>query len=527
MENRRSTSTVELTQVPESFWMASTPDTNYPALDQDIRADVAIVGGGLVGITTAFLLKKEGLKIAVIEADRIGQGTTGHTTAKITSQHGLIYHSLKKQMGEEMARQYADANQTAIQAIEQIITENNIKCDFSWRSAYVYTLSDQYTQQIAAEAKTASGLGISSHYLEETPLPFRVKAALRFDKQAQFHPRKYLLALAETIPGEGSCIFEQTRAIDIEEGSLNKVITKRGNKVSAPRVIIASHFPFYDGLGLYFTRIHQERSHVLGIKIHGPFPDGMYINAENPTRSLRSQDYEDGELVLVGGEHYKTGQGQNIMGHYENLREFALGTFSVEKILFRWSTQDCTTLDQVPYVGNLTSKTPNLYVATGFGKWGMTNSTASAMILKDLIVKGESPWQEVYNPSRSTVLASAPEFIKQNVDVSVNYVSGKLAPLPDKVDVQSGEGTVAESDGNRVGEYRDEQGTLYIIDTTCTHMGCEVNWNDAEMTWDCPCHGSRFTYKGDIVEGPAHNPLNHLNQGPNEVDPNIFRTLSE
>lgn len=492
-----------LEKAPHSYWMASTPQTGYPALDEDITVDVAIVGGGMVGITAAYLLKREGLKVAVIEADHILQGTTGHTTAKVTSQHGLIHDKIKNSMGEEKARQYADANESAIRMIAQLVKEKNIDCDFTWSSAYVYTHKDEYVEQIKDEVETASRLGINASYLDEIPLPFKVKAAVRFDDQAHFHPRKYLLALAKEIPGGGSYIFEQTRAINIEEGSTCSVLTNRNKKVTASNIIIASHYPFYDWHGLYFTRIYPERSYALGVRINGKYPGGMYITAEDPTRSLRSQPYGHSELVIVSGEHHKTGQGENTLNHYWKLIDFACETFDVQDVPYHWSTQDCMSVDDVPYVGHLTSKTPNLYVATGFRKWGMTNSTASAMILKDLIVKGDSPWEPVYNPSRTTIRASAKNFIVENANVAAQLVKGKLQALPEDIDIKEGEGKVVEVDGQRAGAYRDERGTLHLVDTTCTHLGCEVQWNAAEKTWDCPCHGSRYTYEGEIVEGPT------------------------
>lgn len=505
----------------ESYWLASTGTTNHPALEQDIKADVAIVGGGMVGITAAYLLKKEGLRVAVIEAGRILQGTTGHTTAKVTSQHGLIYSKIKKYMGEERAKQYADANEAAIGMISDLIKNESIECDFHWEPAYVYTHTDSYIQEIADEASTAASLGIKASFMESIPLPFGVKAAVKFDGQARFHPRKYMLALAKTIEGDGSHIFENSRVVDIDEGNPATVTTKQGKKVTAGNVIIASHFPCYDGMGFYFARMYPERSYVLAVKAGKKFMGGMYITAEDPGRSIRSQDYEGEEILLIGGEHHKTAHGTNLNKHYENLLEFARTNFDMQELLYRWSTQDYTTLDKVPYVGRLTANKPNIYVATGFKKWGMTNSTAAAMLIKDLIVKGQSPWADVYNPSRFIPNPSITSFITINADVAAKLVSGKLKPVPYNIELEKGEAKVVELEGQKMGVFKDDAGKLHMVDTTCTHLGCELKWNDAERTWDCPCHGSRFTYEGAIVEGPAINELSSDCHEPNRIDPNL------
>lgn len=499
------------TKPPQSFWMASIPNIDYPTLNEDLKVDVAIVGGGITGILCAFLLEKEGLKIAIVEADRILQGTTGHTTAKITSQHGLIYSKIKNQLSEELAWQYADANESSIRMIEKIAKENDIECDFVPQSAYVYTLQDKYVDKILDEANIASSLGIRASYLEEIPLPYPIKAAVRFDNQAQFHPRKFLLPLAKKITDNGVQIFEQSRIVDIEEDGNYVLISNQGKKIIAEKVIIASHYPFYNKHGLYFTRIYPERSYVIAIKAKQNYPGGMYITAEDPGRSLRSQSSDDGELVFIGGEHHKTGQGVDTVNHYEALVDFANGVYTVEDIPYRWSTQDCMTLDGLPYVGHFTSNTPNLYIATGYGKWGMTNSMSSSRILRDLIIDGKSAWLDVYNPSRETLKASAKNFVVENLNVADKLIEGKISPLPQKVNIKPGEGKIIEANGQRAGAYRDERGTLHVVDTTCTHMGCELNWNSAEKSWDCPCHGSRFTYEGDVIEGPALRPLDNHN----------------
>ncbi len=492
---------------PQSYWMGSIDKSKLDSLKEDIKVDAAIVGGGIVGITTAYLLKKEGLKVVLLEADRILHGTTGHTTAKITCQHDLIYDKIKKKMGMEMVAQYYDANQMALQWITSLVEEKRIVCDFVPQPAYVYTQSDDYIQKIQDEADTAKALAIPSEYVEEIPLPYAVKAALRFDGQAQFHPLKFLNALAGEIPGDGSAVYEQTRAVDIHNGKVFTVTTGQGHKVTAKKVVIATHFPFYDGYGMYFTRLFPDRSYALGITISEEYPGGMYITAEDPGRSLRSQAFKEGTLIIVGGEHHKTGQGPDTRTHYENLMTFSNDTFTVKDIPYRWSTQDYSTPDDVPYVGLLTAATPNLYVACGFRKWGMTNGTASAHLLKDLIIKGVSPWQTVYNPSRFTIAASAKNFVVENADVAKHLITGKLASVPKTLDIGVGEAKVVEVDGQKLGAFRDTQDKIHWVDTTCPHLGCELHWNTAERSWDCPCHGSRFTYEGEIIEGPAQKPL--------------------
>jgi len=498
---------IDFTRPPQSYWMASTTTTNYPSLNEDLKVDLAIVGGGIAGVLCAYFLGKEGIKIAIIEADRILQGTTGHTTAKITSQHGLIYSKLKTTLGQEIAKQYADANEEAIKMFKKIADENKIECDLKEQSSYIFTLRDGYVDKILDETDTAVSLGLNAAYLEETPLPFKVKAAIRFDNQAQFHPRKFLLALAGKITEAGGLIFEQSRVVNIDEAGKYVLTAKNGKKVTAEKVIIASHYPVLNKAGMYFSRIYPERSYVIAIKAKDAFPGGMYINAEEPARSLRSLPTENGELIIIGGEHHKTGQGEDTINHYNALVDFANKYFTVEDISYRWSTQDCMTMDSLPFTGRFTSDTPDMFITTGYGKWGMTNSMASAMILRDLIIKGESPWQDAYNPSRVTVAASAKSFVVENLNVAKNLIKGKIQDLPENIEIKKGEGKIIEADGQRAGAYRDENGKLHIVNTTCTHMGCELNWNSAEKSWDCPCHGSRFTYEGDIIEGPAVEPL--------------------
>lgn len=497
---------------PESYWIASSSTPNYPKLEENISVDVAIIGGGITGITSGYLLTKEGLRVAIVDADRILKGTTGHTTAKITSQHDLMYDKMIQQIGVEKSKQYAESNEKAIQVISKIIEEKNIDCDFSLQNAYIYTQSDVYIEDIKNEVKAALDLGIDAFYTDTLPLPFPIKGAIGFKNQAQFHPLKFLSSLVEDITQGGSSIFENTKAVDIEELEDHQysVLMENGNNITASKVIIATHYPFSNIKGLYFSRIYQERSYIVALKAKSKFPEGMYINAEEPGRSLRSQPFGDSELILVGGEGHKTGYGKDMDSHYKNLIDFANKTFDVEEILYRWSAQDCMTMDNIPFIGSISPKHPNVFVATGFKKWGMTSSTVSAMVLRDLIVKGESPWAEVYDPSRFINTGSIWTFIKENLGVAVSFITGKLFSGSLDSHLEKGEGKIIDVDGQKVGAYKDEHGKLYFVNTTCTHLGCEVQWNNAEQTWDCPCHGSRFSPIGDVIEGPAFEPLERI-----------------
>lgn len=512
MDKKQSAADIRFKNPPNSYWIASTPETNYPALKEDLKVDVAIVGGGMVGITSAYLLVQEGLKVAVLEADRILLGTSAHTTAKLTSQHGLIYAQLQKGLGQEKTKLYAEANESALHFVAKLIEEQQIDCDFSWQPAYLYTESEDYVQKIEDEAKAASDLGLKASFETKLELPLKIRGAVRFEQQAQFHSRKYLLALAQKIVDKGGSLFEQTRVVDLEgEGQGPYTLTTAaGHKVTAPHVIMAAHYPFNFFPGLYFTKLYTERDYAVVAKAQEKFPGGIYVNAENPTRSLRSLPTEEGERILIVGEQHKTGQGENLRNHYENLMDFAEQLFTVENFPYRWSAQDCTSLDDVPYIGRMSSQSPNLYVATGFRKWGMTHSTVSGLLLRDLIVKGKSPWEEVYDPSRMTTLSSAGQFFIQNADVAANLVSGKLESVPGKVEADPGEGNVERRDGQRVGVFKDEQGKIHTVDTSCAHLGCELHWNDAERSWDCPCHGSRYTVDGEILEGPTVKTLKVL-----------------
>lgn len=498
----------KLPEFPESFWTDSTDLPSFPRMDQDIHVDAVIIGGGITGITSAYLLANKGLKVAIVEADKLLNGTTGHTTAKITAQHDLIYDELITNMGTSKARLYYEANIEALEFIKETIEQDHIDCDFSTQDAYIYATTEEYAQKIQREAKAYEKLHIDGGLVDTIPLDINVKNALIMRNQAQFHPLKYLKHLVQNITEKGGLIFENTVAVNVETGTQPTVLTRDGGRVTANYILACSHFPFYEGLGLYSARMYAERSYVLAAKPKSKFPGGIYINAGKPTRSLRSVTINGEEMILIVGESHKTGQGIDTMKHYEALEAFGEQTFGLETIPYRWSAQDLTTLDKVPYVGAITSEQPNILIATGYRKWGMSNGTAAALLLCDTVLGKKNKFQSLYTPSRFYANPSLKTFFVENANVVSHLIKGKLEMTnlnPNML--PNDEGAVISIKGERKGAYRDTEGKLHIVDTTCTHVGCEVEWNSGDRTWDCPCHGSRFSYTGEVIEGPAEKPL--------------------
>jgi glycine/D-amino acid oxidase-like deaminating enzyme/nitrite reductase/ring-hydroxylating ferredoxin subunit len=490
-----------------SYWIETAVGPEYPAAPPNYRADVVVIGGGIAGLTAAHLLKRAGKTVVVIEGGRIAADVTGHTTAKLTSLHRLCYRHLIDMFDERRARQYAEANQAAIDFVESTARENGIDCDFVRKPAYTYAQSKDGRRKVTEEVDAALRLGLPAHLVENLPLPLHSEGAIRFDGQAQFHPRKYLLGIAKTIPGEGSAIFEGTRVLEIADEAPISVRTTTGT-VHANDVIQASHWPVHDRPGLFFSRMHQSASYVLGVRQEEPLPDGMFINVEEPSRSLRSQPTPDGELVLVSGEGHRVGHGGDTRDHYRALLRFAESLYHIREVTYRWMTQDIVTIDEVPYIGRQSDDAPHLYVATGFKKWGMTHGIVAGRLLADLVLDRENPWTEVFDPRRFKPTASVGAFVGQQATVAADIVSGLLrSEGHDPAALPVGQGAIMTIGGKKHAIFRDQDGGLVSLDPTCRHMGCLVEWNDTERTWDCPCHGSRYRSDGTVFHGPASRNL--------------------
>jgi len=493
-----------------SLWRDTTPLPAYPQLAADADTDVAVVGAGLAGLMTAYLLVREGLRVTVLEAGSILNGTTGYTTAKISAQQNSIYDKLMRNLGEEHARAYYQANRHGLEQIRAIAEELGIECELEEQTNYVYATTDSGVKQLEKEWNAYEKLGLRGEQLTELPIPVRIKGAIAMRGEAQFHPLFFLKGLMEQLAGKGAQLYEHTRAVELntDHEARPQVVTDSGLRVVARHVVVATHFPFCDGIGMYYARLHAERSYVVAAKPATAFPGGMYISKDSPTRSLRSANLRGETVVLVGGENHKTGQQISTLDRYRELERFGEQVLGSRSIPYRWSAQDLSTLDQVPYIGPITDKHPNVYVATGFGKWGMSNGSAAASLIRDCIMERDNPFKELYKPSRFHVKSDVKSFVVQNADVAKSLVTGKLEPVTlTPLALEPGQGAVVEVNGKRCGAFRDEQGDYHVVDTTCTHMGCELEWNDGERSWDCPCHGSRFAPDGQVIEGPALRPL--------------------
>jgi glycine/D-amino acid oxidase-like deaminating enzyme/nitrite reductase/ring-hydroxylating ferredoxin subunit len=487
-----------------SLWVDTAPGTDYPVLTPGLHVDVAVLGGGIAGLTTALLLKRDGAKVAVIEAGRVGAGVTAYTTAKVTSLHGIQYQDVESSFGADGARAYAEANEAGLDRIARFVEELGIDCDWRRKPAYTYAEDESDLAKVQHEVAAAVRAGLKATFTSDTDLPWPVAGAVRVDDQAEFHPRRYMLKLAEAVPGGGSHVFERTRAIAVAGGEPVRISTTRG-ELTADQVVVATHFPFLDRGG-YFARMHPERSYGLGLYLKsGAAPQGMYLSTESPSHTVRSHPTANGEMVIAGGESHKTGQGGDTAERVARLERWARRRFDVKSIEYRWSTQDNMPVDGVPYIGRLAPFQKRIWVATGFMKWGLTNGTAAGMILTDLIGGRDNPWADLFDSTRFKPLASARELVKENANVGVHFVGDHLG-RPDvrsTAELGPGEAGIVRRGAGKVAAYREQDGTLHAVSAVCTHLGCQVKWNEAERSWDCPCHGSRFHYTGRVLQGPA------------------------
>ena len=458
----------------ESVWMENSTIRKREPLPGDMEAPAAVIGAGLAGILTAYYLKQAGIRAVVLEADRIGGGQTKNTTAKITSQHNLIYERIIRMFGRRMAEHYAGANEAAIGEYERLIVEKGIDCDFARRPACLYSVAG--TELLKQEAEAAESLGIKASFGTECELPFPVAGVTRFEHQASFHPLKFLAQIAEEVE-----VYEQTKVLEVEDG---RVETARGT-VAAGHIVFAAHFPFVNVPGYYFARMHQERSYVAALEGTRRL-EGMYLGTDGDRLSFRTY----GDMLLLGGGSHRTGVNKGSRAGecgYGALRRKAQELYPGCRQISQWSAQDCMTLDGLPFIGRFSRRKPNWYVATGFGKWGMTTAMVSARILTALISGRDCQEADIFSPQRHFTARAAKELAVHGA-YTVKGMAKHLLP--------AGKG---------------------IVVLNCPHMGCRLEHNPDEESYDCPCHGSRFDREGHLIDGPAQTDCGRKAGGEGEI----------
>ena len=488
----------------ESLWIETTKDKiKLESLKRDETTEVCIIGGGLFGLTTAYYLSQNGFKVTVLEKDEIGKRASGNTTGKITSQHDLFHAHLIDDYGEEFAKKYLEANENAIKNIKKIVEEEKIECDFCEEKSYVYTTKEDEVIKIEKEVEAVKKLGKEAKFVTKIDLPIKIKGAIEFENQAQFHPRKYMIGLAEAILKENK-IYQHTKVTDVKKHNEQyKICTENGN-VYAKYVVIASHFPIVNMPGFYFGKMYQSTSYLIAIETKSKLPQGMYINVKEPLYSFRTAKYNGKDVLLIGGNGNKTGEAIPDENHYEMLEKKAKELYHDCKILYRWNTQDCMSLDKIPYIGEFSNLIKNVYVGTGFNKWGMTSTNVAAQIVSDEIMKKPNKYADVFTATRVKPIKNRWE-VENMVKETVNSIAlNKFKIEPYSVEqIENDNGAILKINGENVGIYKDKVGKIYAVKPNCAHLGCLLSWNNLDKTWDCPCHGSRFDYTGKNIYEPA------------------------
>ena len=539
----------------KSYWIKSIEEKDrikFEKLEENIKTDVCIIGGGLTGLSTAYNLSKYKIRTVLIEKDEICKQTSGNSTAKITSQHGLIYKYLIDSKGREFARKYYEANEKAINNIKNIIDKEKIDCEFEYQPSYVFTQSIQEEEKIKDEVEAIKSFGGKAKLIEAPDiqlnklkcvelveksneklkidvdniekenlnlernlvkermkqiLPIKAIAGVEFEKQAQFNLYKYGIGLAKICSDSGVKIYEHTKAIDVDtedEDEYYVITLENGCKIKTKYLVIATKYPIVNIPGFYFIKMYQSTSYAIAMKTKQRLFDGMYINSEEPTISLRTTKYGDEYLLIVVGSDHKTGAEIDLSNSYRYLEEIARNLCTEGKIKYYWNTEDCITLDKIPYIGQYSKMWDNAYVATGFNKWGITTSNIAAEIITNKILGEESDYEEIFKSTRLEPIKNIKE-VTNIVKESVNSLVIKKLEIPQEEanQIQNDEGKIVEVNGQKIGIYKDKEGVVYKVNPVCKHLGCELSWNNLEKTWDCPCHGSRYDYKGNLIYGPS------------------------
>lgn len=486
-----------------SIWRASAHDSRFPALHEDIAVDVAIVGGGITGITAAMLLSKGGVRVAVLEADTVGMGTTGHSTGNLYAPVDWHLYAIEDKWGRDTMEAVAHSRQDAVDLIELAVRTYGLDCDFARRPFCLFApqgASRSAVEHVEREYRAASNANLNARIVDQIPLPLAVDKALVIEGQAQFHPGNYVRDLARALHRQQDCrVFEHSQVIDIDDKS--GVLRTDLATVKADKIVMATHTP--KGVFAAHMEMSVYREYGIAAKLKaGDYPQGIFWSAAD-VRSIRSAHADGEQYLIVVGDKHKTGHEERTERHLHALERYAMAHFNAQTPRYRWSAQHYRSADALPYIGQSPGST-RTYIATGFATDGLTYGALAAVIISEDILGRESKWSDLYEPGRLTPVKSAKAFAAQQISMANHFIQGYFADAPSRVEaVARGEGKVLEVQGEKLAVFRDEDDQVTVLSPTCTHLGCTVAWNTAERSWDCPCHGSRYTVQGEIIEGPA------------------------
>lgn len=495
------------------YWTIEKPPT-FPALSRNLTVDAVVVGGGITGITAAYLLKTAGLTVAVLERGRVGQGETSHTTAHVTAVTDQPYPELVRSFGADHAQAVWDAGFAAIGEIDTIVRRERIDCDFRWVPGFLHTSlrgrsdSDDDARQLRDQAAIVADAGFDAEYLPS--IPGFSRPGVRFDGQAKFHPLKYLYAVARVVPGNGCHIFEQSLVDTITADPLS--VSAGGHTITARFVVVATHVPIVGKTNmlkatLLQTDLYPYSTYAVGARMpRGLMPEGLFWDLADPYHYLRVDEHDDHSYVVFGGADHKTGQVEDTHSRFAMVEETLLSLLPQAKVTHRWSGQVIETRDGLPYIGETS---PKQFAITGFSGNGITFGTLGAMMARDAATGQSNPWRELFDIGRTRIAKGLTDYVSENKDYPYYLIRDRFAGADGKSvrAIPRGQGRILELNGDRVAAYRAEDGTVTLLSPVCTHLGCLVNWNGAEASWDCPCHGSRFTATGKVIGGPAEQPL--------------------
>lgn len=494
-------------------WQSVAREISFPALSNDVTADVAIVGGGITGITAAYLLSKAGKKVVLLEALKIAGSSTGYSTGNLYAPVGSEgLHTVKSKWDKKKLQDVVASRGAAVDFIEQRVKEFNINCDFRRVPWCLFAEEGGNRSYVEKEKEMAEQAGLT--IVDDVPFPLPVKVGFSIPNQAQFNPLQYTTSLAEKIQSDNCLIFENTKVTKINDGEPCTLETS-GGKVTASRIIMATHTP--KGIYLVHTSLEPYREYAVAATLNGDYPGpGIFwdmIGMEH--YSIRTYDTPTGKVLMVLGESHKVGTKEWNNECYQKLESFLHGKFDVASVLYKWSAQQYRPADGIPHMG-ISSGNKNIYIATGFSADGLTYGTLAAMIISDEIAGVENRWKETYKAARLTPVASFGKFVKENVTVGFHLIKDYLGKNETEQfsEIRTQEGKIMELEGKKCAVHRDKTGNLHIVSAVCPHMGCVVHWNFAEQSWDCPCHGSRFSFDGEVLEGPSIDGLKKPEQKP-------------